>query len=158
MPAFTTSRKPCARVRTFVKDLARVIPESVTISRGKRAIDDIAEEARRAGYSRVAVITEMHGNPHSVRVLEVSESDWEWLPKSFVIKGVKLCREFSIPARRTNKLKTDDKIGFAKALGVESGESDTVLKADKTVITFIQAGKEVGPRLVLKEIRDELAR
>ena len=150
MPLFTTSRKPCARVRTLVKDLARLVPESETLSRGKQSVNDVAESARRMGYPRVAVVTEMHGNPRTIRVLSVSESGWEWLPKQFAVKGVRLCREFEARVRRAEALKAEDGIGFSGALGVQSQDSGTVLKATNEAITFFQGGAEVGPRLSLK--------
>ncbi|MCK4327578.1 MAG: hypothetical protein KAW41_03810 [Candidatus Diapherotrites archaeon] len=149
MPLFTTSRKPCARVRSLVKEMARLIPGSVSLTRGKQPIDSVAEKARQEGYSVVAVVTGRHGNPSSIRVLEVDEAGWEW-GKEFPIKGVRLGREFG-RSKRPDALAVEDEIGFAEALGVEPGESDTVLSANKDAITFIQGGAEVGPRLHLRK-------
>ena len=150
MPLFTTSRKPCAKVRSFVKELVRLVPNSELISRGKQSVDSLAEYAKANGYPRVIVVTGMHGNPASIRALQVDESGWEWSQKKFFFKSVKLSREFGIRVKAPDALNTEDGIGFAKTLGIEPGDSDTLLKATKNTITFFQDGQEVGPRMVLK--------
>jgi len=153
MPLFTTSRKPCARSRTLVKELARIVPGSATQSRGKKAIDDVAEDARHAGHTHVAVITESHGNPAAIRAFRVTEDGWRWHESEFLIKGLKLSRDFGNRVHRADEIAVDDTIGFANALGIEHGEGDTELRAAKDSITFFQAGEEVGPRITLRGIR-----
>jgi len=153
MAFFTTSRKPCARSRTFVKEMARIVPGSATQTRGKKAIDDVAEDARQGGHGVVAVVTESHGNPASIRAFRVTEDGWSWHENEFLLKSVKLSREFGAHVHRAEEITVDDTIGFAKALGIEPGESDTELRATKEGITFFQAGEEVGPRITLRGIR-----
>ena len=149
MPLFSSSRKPAARTRTFLKELVRVIPNSELVGRGKQPIDALADKARQLGYSRVAIATEMHGNPHSIRVLDVDEASWRWLGQ-FTIKSVKLSRDFGKRVSRPEGILVEGRRSFADALGIEPEESSTVLRETKEAITFFQNGKEVGPRMVLK--------
>ena len=129
-----------------------MVPGSAVLSRGKQPIDSVAEKARQEGFSVVAVATEMHGNPASIRVLHVGEGGWEW-GKQFAIKSVKLGREFG-RSKRPDSLCVEDEIGLAEELGIEHGESETMLSAKQGAVTFFQGGAEVGPRLVLRQ-KDE---
>ncbi|MFC2174609.1 hypothetical protein ACFLQ2_01955 [archaeon] len=153
MPLFTTSRKPCARVRSLVKELVRMVPGSDAMARGKQSVDEVAEKARQMGFPIVAVITEMHGNPASIRFLSVDDAGWEW-GKQIPLKSVKLARDFG-RCKKPDALRLDDEIGFAKLLGVEAEESDTMLTAKKDAVTFLQNGEEVGPRLSIRTEKHE---
>ena len=150
MPLFTTSRKPCAKVRTFIKELVRMVPDSELISRGKQSVESLAEYARANGYPIVVVVTGMHGNPSSIRILKVNESSWKWTEREFRFKSVKLSREFGIRVKTPISLEIDDKSGFAEMLGIDPAESSTILKATEGTITFFQNEQEVGPKMVLK--------
>jgi len=77
----------------------------------------------------------MHGNPHTIRILDISESDWKWTDE-FVFRSVKLSRDFGERVKTPDTLLAGGK--FASALGIESEESDTVLQQDKKQITFFQ--------------------
>ncbi len=148
MPLFSSSRKPSARTRAFIKELARVVPGSEAIGRGKQPIEKLAEAARQKGYSRVAVVTEMHGNPHTLRVLDVDEEGWRWIG-GVAFKSVKLAREFGGRTRRPDMIASSGSHAFASLLGIKAGDSSTVLQQSNSEITFFQDGKEVGPRMVL---------
>ncbi len=142
-------------MRSLLKDLVRVIPESESFSRGKQSIDDVVENARQAGFSIVVVVTGMHGNPRDIRFLQITESSWKWLPKTFVLKSVKLTREFETRSQRTDALDIEDNIGFSESLGLEAEESETLLRATSNSISFFQNNEEIGPRMMLKEVRNE---
>ena len=150
MPLFSSSRKPAARTRTFLKELVRIIPDSTLVGRGKQPIDAITEDARQQGYRRVAIVTEMHGNPHSIGIIDVDETGWHWLEGRVVMKSVKLSREFGSRVSHPNGIAVEGKSHFAKALGIEPAESNTIMKETDNAISFFQNGEEVGPRMVLK--------
>jgi len=126
-----------------------MVPGSEPLSRGKQSIDSVAEKARQMGFPLVVVITDRHGNPASMRIMQVDEAGWQWC-KQFTLKSVKLGREFG-RVKKPDALTIEGETGFAKALGIEAEESDTTLSATKDTITFFQGGEEVGPRLSLRK-------
>ena len=150
MVLITTSRKPCARTRTFIKEFARMLPDTVSVNRGKMGVEELAEFARAEGHSIVVVVTDAHGNPSSLRLLGIDESGWKPLDEIH-LKSVKLRREFGINVPKPITLLVDDPAGLLEHLGIESGESEVTLSAGKDTITFFYNGNEVGPRMVLRK-------
>ncbi|MHC1635061.1 MAG: hypothetical protein ACXQTS_00335 [Candidatus Methanospirareceae archaeon] len=68
----TTSRKPSRRTRTFCKELRDVIPKSFLLTRGKRNMEEVIDEATKRGAERLLIISERKGNPAEMRFMKVS--------------------------------------------------------------------------------------
>ena len=66
-----------------VKDLARnysVLLNINYLSRGKKTIEQLARQARRAGAERLIIVKEEHGKPRALDIISVNElSEWKWL-------------------------------------------------------------------------------
>jgi len=61
----TTSRKPSPRTRSFAGSLERVF-NSKYINRGKMSMRDVLLKLRASDHTKVAVISEMKGNPSRI--------------------------------------------------------------------------------------------
>lgn len=61
----TTSRKPSPRTRSFAGSLERVL-NSEYMNRGKMSMRDVLLKLRVSDHTKVAVISEMNGNPSRI--------------------------------------------------------------------------------------------
>jgi len=155
MPALlSSSRKPCARTRTLLKDLNRLLPRSEIANRGKMGIEDLAEAARGKGLDRVVIVCDSHGNPGEMRFARVGEGEWDWLGR-WRVRGVKLAREYEKPSMpRADALSIEDG-KVAEMFGIEPEESDFLLRVDGGSLSFWRDDAEIGPRLKFEEVRGE---
>ena len=82
-------------MRSFVKDLASVLPYAVKVNRGKASLLDLYYDAMAIGAKRVVVIGVKKGNPGIVRVYEPRAPPETGLDEIVVISlsGAKLRRE-----------------------------------------------------------------
>lgn len=65
----TTSRKPSPRTRSFAGSLERVF-NSKYINRGKMSMRDVFLKLRASDHTKVAVISEMKGNPSRIEFFD----------------------------------------------------------------------------------------
>lgn len=91
----TTSHRPSQRVRSFVKDLASVLPNAVRRNRGKATMRDLYYDAVSIGANRVVIVGGWKGNPGSLTVYKPSEPPEEGLEllARITLQGVRLSRE-----------------------------------------------------------------
>ncbi|MET1160704.1 MAG: hypothetical protein ABWW65_07070, partial [Thermoprotei archaeon] len=91
----TTSHKPSPRTRTFIKDLASMLPFAFKTNRGKKTLEDLGLEAYRRGARYIFVVGEKRGNPSLIRIyrLELAEKPHVKHFASIKIAGIKLLRE-----------------------------------------------------------------
>ena len=92
----TTSHKPIPRTRSFVKDLASILPGSETITRGKKTLEELAIEAHRYKCRYFMIVGERRGNPSLIRIYRIDYTGKIPLIKhvaSIIISGVTLSRE-----------------------------------------------------------------
>jgi U3 small nucleolar ribonucleoprotein protein IMP4 len=61
----TTSRKPSARTRSFSRSLNRIL-KSKYINRGKMSIRDVLLKSYELGLEKIAIISEIKGNPNKI--------------------------------------------------------------------------------------------
>ncbi len=92
----TTSREPTRRIRSFIKDLNKVIPGSVRVNRGKKSVEDLARECLRYGLSRALIVFRAKGNPGKIVFLEVTPTHYSYYPLAIYLKGIKLRREMKV--------------------------------------------------------------
>ncbi len=165
----TTSRRPSPRVRSFIKDLALVIPGGTRLTRGHLSMKDLAVEAQLAGADRVVVVGEKRGNPGIMRVYKVEGENLVNIV-SFIVKGVSLSRERGAgqPREGTPRRLIVESDGstvadeFADAFVVafharvfeDPRPEDVVARItgldDRTVVVeFYQGDRRVGPRIKL---------
>ncbi len=155
MPVFlSSSRKPCARTRTLLKDFNRLLPDSVMVNRGKTGVSGLVDAARNKGLGRVAIVGDRHGNPGEIRFIELDEDSWDWLPIRLRIRSIKLARDFDGPMPKASALEATDGM-IANAFGIESEEGDVRMDFDGTKLSFWKGDDEIGPRLLVEVLKDE---
>lgn len=66
----TTSRKPSPRTRSFAGSLERIL-NSKYINRGKMSMRDVLLKSRASDHTKVAVISEMKGNPSRIEFFDL---------------------------------------------------------------------------------------
>lgn len=96
MIAIGTTRKPTQRIRSFIKEIGRVIPGSVRFTRGKQSFDEFCDTARNLGSSRILLIGAYHGNPGRLGFLQFNGEIWEFQPPTIIIKTARLLRESKV--------------------------------------------------------------
>ena len=98
----TTSHKPSARTRSFVKDLVSVIPFSRRTNRGHKTLAELALETKRSGFSYLVLVREKRGNPGAIDFYEVLGNRLHpetRLVARVVLGGITLSRENPLASR-----------------------------------------------------------
>jgi len=176
----TTSREPTAKIRTLCNDLARVIPNTVRVNRGKMSTDDVAEKALEIDAERVVVIDRRQGGPGTIKFFKVEESGLVSIPPVVHVRSITLSRELGVsgvkPAvslvmQPTMTSKEISKLAGALSkfldvpillMGTSFENGCTIMtiscdETDRTVITFMSDPEhEVGPRIVVSSLEWEI--
>lgn len=156
MNSITTSRKPSIRTRTFAKNVAFLFGATYLV-RGKGSISNLISNCRYEGTQFLFIVTERHGNPFQILMLQVTEKNWE-LKETFFVKVLVAHNEF-------DNAKADGNLRFRefvlasknkalnwiiKTVGADiTDDSDVVVKDFKGAITTYYKDVEVGPRFEL---------
>ena len=85
----TTSRNPTPRIRTFCKDLARVIPNILHVNRGKMSINQVAEKALDYNVNHVAIVERWQGSPDRIEFFSIDSSGLVPVPPILYIAGIR---------------------------------------------------------------------
>jgi rRNA maturation protein Rpf1 len=99
----STTRKPTQRIRSFIKELNRVIPGSKRLTRGKQAFAEFCEAAYDLGATRIMLVGAFHGNPGRIGFLQYSQDTWKFYPPTIILKSVQLLRENKTQSPRSVK-------------------------------------------------------
>lgn len=102
MPLITTSHRPARRTRTLCNDLARVIPGTIRVNRGKMSIHDLALRTIESDTKVAIIIDTFRGNPSKVSFLSVTSKGYRIVPPALLLGKVVLRREIEkhrAPAR-----------------------------------------------------------
>jgi len=142
MIMITTSRRPTRRVRSFVNDLARSIPDSVRVNRGKLSLLGVAQKAAELGADRVIVVDRWKGGPGKMELFHVGGRGLRHHPPLVYIAGVRLQRECGVRAKPAREL----------TVMVEEEVGDEVKRLADALSQFLEA-----PRVYdLEEARGRL--
>jgi U3 small nucleolar ribonucleoprotein protein IMP4 len=160
----TTSRKPSQRTRSFCKSLVRVLNSSY-INRGKMSIRDVLIKSSELGYDRVALVSEMKGNPNRIDFLD---EEGEIIFSMDVTVGIPNSNSSSRSRVKSENLQLQSEIPELQQLGNIFGipkftedsplENLMVIKRsdekNKGVMEFYGSnGIETGPKIFIKEWR-----
>jgi len=63
----TTSRRPSNRVRSFVRDLMTVLPDSERFNRGGMSFDELTARIRQSGARAALIVGTSRGNPKQIQ-------------------------------------------------------------------------------------------
>ncbi len=155
----TTSRKPSRRTRSLGRDLECVL-DGKYVTRGKASIDVLVDRAINEGEYKVIIISDIHGNPGKIQVINATEDSWVWDPLILNLSGVSLQRE--VLSKQGVKLK---KVSF-NSLSVSNetehdvisyfglspiSESRNKMIVKNSEISFYMGSREVGPKILIRE-------
>ncbi len=177
----TTSRRTSNRVRTFIRDLRTVFPNSERFNRGGMSLEELRSRIIASGCSAAFVVTHYKGNPGDIIVYDSSGEERlrirleSAVLRREVLPGVKirvnnvasvvvapgssdqttsLAREIASYLNLPIVMGTiDDIIDSEGTNSVAIHFSDT--DAGKTLWTYyhVADGTEVGPRMRVKSVR-----
>jgi len=172
----TTSRNPTQMMRTFCNDLARSIPRSMRINRGKSSLDTLAEKALEHEAEKVIICDRWKGGLGKLHLFELGSSGLVQFYPLMCVRKVKLQKTFGYVRSKAAKsliLQTESGISFeARKLAdilshffnipkLTSDETlspntqaamDISLNAARRIqITFLQTPRkiEIGPRITI---------
>lgn len=178
----TSSHRPTKLIRSFMNDLASVIPNSIRVNRGKMSFMDVAKKALALNINLVLIVSRWKGGPGKIEFYGFEDRKMKLLPPIIYVKGVRLQRTHKIFFRRfkvkprslsiVKPLNNDSEVQklaetLAETLKIpfvtstENVVSDVFMKIyrnneGKLKITFISVmndGIEVGPEIFIKHIR-----
>lgn len=90
MILLTTSLRPTRRIRSFCSDIQRVLPNIARVSRGKLALDALAEKALELKANGVVVVDRWRGEPSKITLHNVTSKGLETFFPLLFIANVKL--------------------------------------------------------------------
>jgi len=91
--AFTTSRSPAKKTRSFIHDIISVVPSSQRVSRGSSNLSLVLSSLHNQGYITAIVVHSVKGNPNFLRIFDLRSKIQE-LSFAIKIRGVTLSREY----------------------------------------------------------------
>lgn len=160
----TTSRKPSQRTRSFCKSLVRVLNSSY-INRGKMSIRDVLIKSSELGYTKIAVVSELKGNPSKI---DFQDEEGEIIFSLEVTVGIPNSNASSKSRVKSESLKLQSEVHELDQLGkimdipkfTEGSPMENLLvikrgdEKNKAVIEFYGSnGIETGPKIFIKEWR-----
>jgi rRNA maturation protein Rpf1 len=90
----TTSLRPTRRVRSFCNDIQRVLPNVIRVTRGKLALDALAEKALELNANGVVVVERWKGEPSKITFYRVTSKGLETFFPILFLANVKLQRDY----------------------------------------------------------------
>ena len=87
----TTSRRTSNRVRSFIRDLSNLFPNSERFNRGGMSFSEIVSRIRQSGAIAAFIVTMQKGNPNTLRIIQPDGTELLTL----IIESAKLRREVS---------------------------------------------------------------
>lgn len=160
----TTSRKPSQRTRSFCKSFVRVLNSSY-INRGKMSIRDVLIKSSELGYNKIAVVSEMKGNPSRI---DFHDEDGEVILSMDVTVGIPNSNASSKSRVQSENLKLHSEVQELDKFGIimdipklpegSAFENVLVIREDdennRAVMEFYGSnGMETGPKIFVKEWR-----
>jgi rRNA maturation protein Rpf1 len=96
--AISTSTRPAQKVRSFCKEMARALPHTIILTRGKSSFRDLAHDAFTKGVSRLIVVDSRENNPSALKIYRLEPGCLEEIIKIRIIEN-QLKRERKIAQR-----------------------------------------------------------
>lgn len=174
----TTSRNPTQQIRTFCKDLANMIPNTLRFNRGKSSLTTLAEKALEHQAQKIIIADRWKGGLGKIQLFTMGETDLEEYRPLIYVKSMKLRREFKHAPTRAVKhltIQTEPRIpleaqkladALANFLNIqhlaeEPFQSNTqttmhisLNPSHRIQITFLQIPRkiEIGPRITVSHL------
>jgi rRNA maturation protein Rpf1 len=120
--------------------LAGLVPCSEYVVRGKKSIFELIEVARADGQDRVAVVSDMKGNPGGISFITLGADEWSWETREIAIKSAKLEKVKIVSGELSFRGDAD----IAKLFGIEPvDDAEVIMTAVKGEISFSHRDKVV---------------
>ncbi|WP_440060202.1 Brix domain-containing protein [Thermogladius sp. 4427co] len=155
----SSSRRPSQRLRSFLKDLALILPGSVKVTRGKKTISELASLAFLNNAKYIILVENRRGNPSIIRVMKVGlAGDGGIKVEDYVsirLRGVRLSREGG--SRLTYPINGYNGVDYSKCYSEKCLEFSGILmnllgKFIRENFSYRIVLEENGPVLILKII------
>ncbi len=91
----TTSRKTSNRVRSFIRDLSVVLPDSFRFNRGGMSQSEIVSRIQQTSANAALIVTLSKGNPGSILVLQSDGTQ----QAEIILESAALRREVEVSSR-----------------------------------------------------------
>jgi len=118
--AFSTSRDPARKTRSFIRDIISVIPQSSRIVRGTSRLDFTLNLMKSKDYHTGVIINSVKGNPNFFRIFDLTGDEIKELPWAIKLYGYTLEREYRRKKRKRNQ---PSFLAFISTLNDSSAES-----------------------------------
>ncbi len=175
----TTSRNPTQQIRTFCKDLANTIPNTLRFNRGKSSLTTLAEKALEHQAEKIIIADRWKGGLGKIQLFTMGETGLEEYRPLIYVKSMKLRREFKhAPARAVRHLtiQTEPRVPFevqkladvlANFFNIQKHSTEetshpstrttmhiSLTPARRIQITFLQTPQnvEIGPRITVSHL------
>ncbi|MFH1328883.1 MAG: hypothetical protein ABIH76_08630 [Candidatus Bathyarchaeota archaeon] len=174
----TSSREPTNSVRTLLKDLNRVIPQSSRANRGKLSMNGLANLALILRVKYILVIGRWKGGPGKIEFYMASKRGLNQIPPIIFIGDYHLQREYGITHKKVKRggilsAFNPELQKISKALseilnmpiishnqweGYQAYMHVSNIKQNLTKLTFFSCKEnlEIGPSLILRIIKWEI--
>jgi rRNA maturation protein Rpf1 len=176
MILITTSHRPTQKMRTLIKDLNRVLPNTLRTNRGKLSMKGLAENALECGADRVMVVERHQGNPGSLIFYKITSNKLKQVPPLIYLNEIKtqdeLGERLSIkrdliittandPSKEIEKLASglSETLGFPYIKEADTLKFQAALKVApsqkyeaKISFAMLPTVKEIGPILIVKHV------
>ncbi len=151
---FTTSRKPSRKTLSFAKDLVKSLPSTVYFPRGKKGVEELISDARYKGFNSILVLCESHGNPVSLKKIELTEGEWDYSfeAKIRLLGSRKEISGFTASLQGIGKVSVREDVKNFLELKENSGAQETEFREEKGKLNFYRNGSPVGPEFEVKGI------
>lgn len=104
MIILTTSLRPTRKIRSFCSDLQRVLPNVVRISRGKLALDRLAEKALGLKADGVVIVDRWRGGPSKISLYHVASKGLETFFPLLFLASIKLQLDYGQTYKPTGRV------------------------------------------------------
>ncbi|MFX0114886.1 MAG: hypothetical protein ACFFB3_10100 [Candidatus Hodarchaeota archaeon] len=99
--AISTSRRPAQKVRSFCKEMARALPHTIFLTRGRSSFRELAHDAFANSASRLIIVDSRENNPGGIKIYRLEPGCLEEIITIRIIES-QLKRE-RIKAQRVKK-------------------------------------------------------
>jgi len=176
MILITTSHRPTQKMRTLIKDLNRVLPNTIRTNRGKLSMKGVAEKALEYRADRVIIVERYKGSPGGILLYKITSDRLEQIPPQIYLNEVKTQDELgerkSVKGNLTITTPSNPSIeakklaaGLSDFLRIPYLEQENQLNSQATMqitptpryeakisFTMPPTVKDVGPILIVKHV------
>jgi U3 small nucleolar ribonucleoprotein protein IMP4 len=179
----TSSRKTSNRVRSFIRDLSQVIPDSERFNRGGMSLKELTSRITASGANAACVVSMEKGNPRTIQFIDSSGTNLATVTVESAMlrretsanKGPHMVEMHSISVRKGSSARTLQlaqliseifgrplEIVEELATSTEEGGARVIIwfedsSGDKTIWTFYDSHeiREIGPRIRVLSVNSE---